>query len=145
MGLAALLDAGRRRWGAVGRVLAVGVPVVVLLATATFLATKVWDYDLSVARLEHVARPGDVLAVRPARYGILVDWRIGVRGDRATRSVDVGLPDTDARRVLGAPTSGRVWLLTPLGSATHFAGHDSCARPWDDGVTTIVCLDARAR
>ncbi|MFI5048163.1 MAG: hypothetical protein ACHQIG_13940, partial [Acidimicrobiia bacterium] len=68
LALAALLDAVRVRWRLVGRVVAVAVPVIVLLATATFLAGKTWDYDLSIAELERVAHPGDVVAVRPARY-----------------------------------------------------------------------------
>jgi len=140
LALAALLDVARQRWRGVGRGLAIGVPVVVLLATSTFLAGKTWDYDLSVDELQHAARPGDVVAVRPARYGILVDWRIGVRGDRPTRVVALPIPDTDAHRVLGAPMSGRIWLLTPVGSTTRFDGYEHCAPPWDDGVTTVICL-----
>ncbi|HEX3454866.1 MAG TPA: hypothetical protein VHS03_09580, partial [Gaiellaceae bacterium] len=127
----------------IGVATAVLVPLLVLIATTTFLAVKVWDYDLSVAELQRVARPGDVIAVRPARYGILVDWRIGVLGDRATTRDRAAIPDSDARRVLGAPASGRVWLLTPLGSTTSFAGYERCARPWDDGVTTVLCLQPR--
>jgi len=145
LAFAALLDVARRCWRGVGRGLAIGAPVAVLLATSTFLASKTWDYDLSVDELQHVARPGDVVAVRPARYGILVDWRIGVRGDRPTRVVALPLPDTDAHRVLGAPLSGRIWLLTPMGSTTHFDGYEQCAPPWEDGVTTVVCLVATPR
>ena len=84
MAIAFLLDAGRRRWRTAGTAIVVTVMLIVTLASCTFLLEKRWDYDLSVERLEQVARPGDVIAVRPARYGILVDWRIGVRGDAPT-------------------------------------------------------------
>ena len=97
LALAFLLDAARRRWRMAGTAIALTVVLIVTTASCTFFLDKRWDYDLSVERLEQVARPGDVIAVRPARYGILVDWRIGVRGDRATRHVrvpDLGDADT---------------------------------------------------
>ena len=128
LALAFLLDAARA--GAGGRSVPGSWCAAVLIATVgscTFFLDKRWDYDLSVERLEQVARPGDVIAVRPARYGILVDWRIGVRGDRPTRPVNVpDLGDADTLLV-GARSgtdhvdrTGRVWLLTPLGSRTDF-------------------------
>ena len=52
-----------------------------LADSATFFADKRWDYDLSIEQLEQVVEPGDIIVVRPALYGALVDWRIGVRGD----------------------------------------------------------------
>jgi len=144
LALAALLDAARRRWTTVGRVVAIAVPVFVLLASATFLADKTWDYDLSISELERVAQPGDVVAVRPARYGTLAAWRFDVHGSRPTRPVTVdGIADADARQVLGARRTGRIWILTPLGSATTFAGYRSCAPPWSDGVTTVICREPK--
>jgi hypothetical protein len=144
LAVAFLLDAVLRRWKAVGLVAIVTVCVVVLATTASFLAFKRWDYDLSIDKLQQSARPGDVVAVRPARYGILADWRIGVHGDRPTRRVRVaGIDDVNARVVLGGEPSGRVWLLTAVGSRTLFEGFVSCAAPWTDDVTTIVCLQRR--
>ena len=141
LAVAVLLDAARVRWDLLGRALVVAVLLLVTAATATFLVDKRWDYDLSVERLEQVGRPGDVLAVRPARYGILVDWRIGVRGSRPTRPVTLaGIGDVDALLVRGAARTGRVWLLTPDGSATRFAGYEPCAPRWTDDVTEILCL-----
>lgn len=141
LAVAFLLDLVRRRGRAIGTLVACVVPALVLAATCSFLAFKQWDYDLSLRELERVAQPGDVVAVRPARYGILVDWRFEVRGDHAT--VDLAfddVADTDARRVLGAPPSGRTWMLTTVGSPTEFPGYERCAAPWSDGVTTILCL-----
>jgi uncharacterized membrane protein len=141
LAVAALLDAARVRWDVLGRALVVIVLLFVTVATATFLVEKRWDYDLSVERLERVARPGDVIAVRPARYGILVDWRIGVRGDRRTRPVALrGIADADALLVTGEAPSGRTWLLTPGGGRTEFPGYERCAPHWTDDVTEIVCL-----
>jgi hypothetical protein len=141
LAVAALLDAARVRWDLLGRALVPLVLLFVLAATATFLVEKRWDYDLSVERLEQVARPGDVIAVRPARYGILVDWRIGVRGDRHTRPVALGgITDVDALLVTGGAPNGRIWLLTPGGSRTAFRGYERCAPRWTDDVTEILCL-----
>ena len=141
LALAFLLDAARRRSRTVGAGLAITAVLFVAVASCTFLLDKRWDYDLSVERLEQVARPGDVIAVRPARYGILVDWRIGVRGDRPTRHVSVpDLGDADSLLVAGRERTGRVWLLTPLGSRTDFAGYARCAPRWNDQVTEILCL-----
>jgi len=141
MAIAFLLDAARRRWRTAGTAIVVTVMLIVTLASCTFLLEKRWDYDLSVERLEQVARPGDVIAVRPARYGILVDWRIGVRGEPPTRPVRVpDLGDADTLLVTGAARTGRVWLLTPLGSRTDFPGYTQCAPRWTDQVTEILCL-----
>jgi uncharacterized membrane protein len=141
LAIAFLLDGARRRWRTAGTAIAVTLVLIVTMASCTFLLDKRWDYDLSVERLEQVARPGDVIAVRPARYGILVDWRIGVRGERPTRHVLVAdLGDADSLLVIGAAKSGRVWLLTPLGSRTDFPGYTRCAPRWTDKVTEILCL-----
>jgi hypothetical protein len=141
LALAYLLDAARRR--TLGTGLAVTAVLIATVASCTFLLDKRWDYDLSVERLEAVARPGDVIAVRPARYGILVDWRIGVRGEQPTRHVTVpDLGDADGLLVRGRDRTGRVWLLTPLGSRTDFPGYTRCAPRWTDQVTEILCLRA---
>jgi uncharacterized membrane protein len=141
LALAFLLGAAVRRGRLAGTALAVGVVALALAASITFFSVKQWDYDLSVDHLEQVAKSGDVIAVRPARYGILVDWRIGVRGSRPTRHVGVGgIPAADALAIGHAPRSGRVWLLTPVGGRTSFAGYAPCAPRWTDDVTEIVCL-----
>jgi hypothetical protein len=143
LAVAFLLERARVRYARAGVAIVTCVVVVLAAASTTFLLDKKWDYDLSVDRLEQVARPGDVIAVRPARYGILVDWRIGVRGSRPTHHVTVaGMPAADALAVGRAPRSGRVWLLTPVGSRTSFPGFSTCAPRWTDDVTEILCLRA---
>ncbi|HEX5588382.1 MAG TPA: hypothetical protein VFZ17_13800, partial [Acidimicrobiia bacterium] len=139
--VAFLLEAARRRWDARGVAIAVLVPALVLLASVSFLGLKHWDYDMSINELQRVAQPGDLVAVRPARYGILADWRFDVRGPRPTREVAFDeIRDTDVRLVLGAPSTGRLWMLTTVDSPTRFERYRSCAEPWTDGVTTVLCL-----
>ena len=144
LALAFLLDAGRRRWRTAGTALAVTAVLIVTMASCTFLLDKRWDYDLSVERLEQVARPGDVIAVRPSRYGILVDWRIGVRGNQPTRHVHVAdLGDADALLVGNAPWTGRVWLLTPVGDASPYDSFRRCGVDWHVEGKKIICLQRR--
>jgi uncharacterized membrane protein len=141
LALAFLLDALVRRWRTAGTALAVGTIVLTLTVSLTYFGVRKWDYDLSVGRLQQVAEPGDAIAVRPARYGMLVDWRIGVRGNRPTRHVHVdGLPDADVLLVGGARDTGRIWLLTPVGGRTRFTGFGRCAPRWTDHVTEVLCL-----
>ena len=144
LALAFLLDAARRRWRMAGTAIALTVVLIVTTASCTFFLDKRWEYDLSIERLEQVARPGDVIAVRPARYGILVDWRIGIRGDRATRHVHVpDLGDADTLLVTGARRTGRIWLLTPIGDASRYDAFGRCADEWRDESKKIICLQPR--
>ena len=132
-----------RRWRLIGVAAAVCVVLLALVDSSTFLAVKRWDYDLSVARLQRVAEPGDVIAVQPQLYGALVDWRIGVRGDQPTQHTRVAaIPGSFALRVGNGAESGRVWLLAPAGNRTDFPGYTRCAPRWTDDVTEIVCLRA---
>ena len=132
-----------RRWRMIGVAAAVCVVLLALVDSSSFLAMKRWDYDLSIARLERVAEPGDVIAVQPQLYGALVDWRIGVRGAEPTRHTRVAaIPASFALRVGTRAESGRVWLLAPAGNRTDFRGFARCAPRWTDDVTQIVCLQA---
>ena len=131
-----------RRWRVIGVATAVCVVTLALADSSTFLAVKQWDYDLSVARLQHVADPGDVIAVQPELYGALVDWRVGVRGDEPTQHTRIAaIPASFALRVGTGAESGRVWLLAPAGSRADFPGYSRCAPRWTDDVTEIVCLE----
>ena len=116
------------RWPLLGRV--GGGRVVVrrrAIGTSPFLGRQdVGLRPVDGTSSRRVARPGDVVAVRPARYGILVDWRIEVRGDRPTRDRDSRYRSRTPTPggVLGRrPRSGRIWMLTTVGSPTRFAGY----------------------
>jgi hypothetical protein len=139
------------RWRAVGTALVVGALVVVLAGTVTFLATKQYDSDLAVRRLEAVVRPGDTILTRPARYATLPGYRIGVEdwGD-PRRFRAAGISNSTGIRWDAAAPSGRIWLFSPVSFELTFPGYRACpatratdVRPWTDGVTNIRCLERR--
>jgi hypothetical protein len=144
---AAALDLVIERMRVLGLALVAVALVVTAAGTVSFLANSDWDYDLSTERLEAVVGPGDVIAVQPARYADLVEWRIGVRGELPSVPVTVrGLRDSAALRL--EPTAGearpaRIWLLRFTGFDSRVGGFGRCAPTWTDGVTDIVCLTPR--
>lgn len=137
------------RWRTVGPALTAVALVVVLAATATFLATKQYDSDLAIRHLESVVRDGDAIVTRPARYATLPAYRIGVRDWGSVEAVELpGISNASAIRADGTASSGRLWLLSPVSFALRFAGYRPCpatpdtdVRAWTDGVTNIRCLE----
>jgi hypothetical protein len=93
--------------------------------------------------LDAIARPGDVVAVRPPSKGVELDWSLGVRSDHgSTRRVEVDLPSTPALLYTGAPATHHVWLLDFRDRTRPYEGFARCA---PDRVThgfRIMCLDA---
>ena len=141
LAIAWLITVAMQKRRLLGVATATCVVALALIDSATFFAVKQWDYDVSIEQLQNVAEPGDVIAVRPELYGALVDWRIGVRGDLpATHTKVAGIPESFALRLGQRDASGRVWLLTPVGSQVRFPGLQSCAPKWTDDVTEIICL-----
>lgn len=141
LALGVLGDAVIARWRLVGTAVVLAALAAVLIGTAGFLAVKQYDVDLSMDHLAAVVRSGDVVATRPARYGALADYRIGVLNGAPTHAVRVpGVPDTDAFRFGTAPATGRVWLLALASDRRHPPGYESSAPPWTDGITRIECL-----
>jgi hypothetical protein len=137
------------RWSLLGRALAIALVAVVGIGTVTFLAGKTYDADLAVAHLERVARPGDVILTRPARYVTLPAYRIGVEQWRDARWVATpGIDNAAAFRAGGAARTGRIWVFTPDSFELSFPGYRACpataagtTEPWTDGVTHVVCLE----
>jgi hypothetical protein len=128
----------------IGKALAVMVVAAALASSVSFLR-KPWASDRDIARLEQVVRPGDVVASYPARFGALVGWRIGVRGELPAAPVTLtGLPESDAWLV-GHGRSDRVWVLVWLDPHHVFAGLDRCAPTWEDVRTRILCLRTSVR
>jgi hypothetical protein len=132
------------RWPLLGRAVAVALVLLVAVGTIAFLAGKRYDSDLAVDHLTSVARPGDVIVTRPARYATLPGYRIGVERWRDTRWVATpGIDHAAAFRAGDVGRSGRVWLFTPDTFERSFPGYRACAgtAPWTDGVTHVVCLE----
>jgi hypothetical protein len=137
------------RWRTVGRALVAIALLAVLAGTVTFFATKRYDSDLAIGHLETVARDGDTIVTRPARYATLPAYRIGVQDWGGAEPVDVpGISNSSAIRAGSTAASGRIWLFSPVSFELHFAGYRPCpaspatdVRAWTDGVTNIRCLE----
>jgi hypothetical protein len=144
LAVAFLLGEVWRRSRPVGTAAAVIVVLAALASSVSFLRQP-WGYDRAIARLERVVRPGDVVASYPARFGALVDWRIGVRGTYPATPVELGrLPDTDAF-VAGSGGSGRLWLLVWIDRELDVEDLERCAPSWTDGSTRLLCLRTSVR
>ncbi len=130
-----------RRPVVVSRVAAATIPTALLvtgITSSAHAATARTRQDAPLRRLERVARPGDVLVVRPAITGIEVEWAVVVREHFAAHTVPVvGMPNADAVRLEGTPT-GRAWVLT---WNPHTAPRGpTCAPTWRHGNLRITCV-----
>lgn len=144
LAVAFLLGEAWKRSRRVGAALAV-IAVVAALASSVSFLRQPWAYDRSVGQLERVVRPGDVVASYPARFGALVDWRIGVRGGYPATAVSAsGLHDVDAF-VVGRGLSGRVWVLVWMDRGLSVDHLERCAPTWTDGSTRLLCLRTSVR
>jgi hypothetical protein len=136
-----LVDAAARRWRPMGIVAAVAIVLVALPGTLTLLGGT-WFYDLTIEQIRASARPGDVVAVAPAWYGPLTDWRVEVRSELGPAvTTHVPLVDTDSYRLTGARPTGRIWLLEYGIARPSLAGYTRCAPTWTYGETRLLCLD----
>lgn len=128
------------RWRPLGVAAILLLAVVAVPGTVTLLRGT-WQYDESVGHLESVVRPGDVVAVVPAWYSPLVDWRIAVRAPvGATSRTRVDIPDSIAYRVRGAPATGRIVLLEFGANHPDLARFGRCATTWAYSESRIRCL-----
>ncbi len=117
------------------------VAVLVLPPTLTAV-TESTGADRALRRLEAVARPGDVVAVRSAAKAPEIRWTLGVRGPWPWRPVTVpGISPVVAGLALeGAPMSGRVWILDWNSQVRAADGYSRCAPDENFGVSRIMCL-----
>ena len=156
LALGALADAAvvRSRRGASSprsRVTTVAVwtaVALVALGAVSAVAATDEDTDQAIAHLEAVVAPGDVILTRPARYATLADYRIAVQQwGRAVHVAAPGIDDAAGVREAAAASTGRWWLLTPVGSRSSFTGWRSCPGTGSltDGVTEIRCLQPAPR
>lgn len=97
--------------------------------------------DLALRHLASVARPGDVVATRPAGKLPELAWSVGVRGRLPYRETPVQGLGNAGGLVLGRPAAtGRTWLLDWRRRPLPLAHGLACARPWLRGQTRLVCL-----
>jgi hypothetical protein len=97
--------------------------------------------DLALRHLASVARPGDVVATRPAGKLPELAWSVGVRGRLPYRETPVHGLGNAGGLVLGRPAAtGRTWLLDWTRRPLPLAHGLACAPPWSRGPTRLVCL-----
>ena len=142
--VAFLVDAGLRRGGAIrvlGAIALVGAFAVIVPSAVQTTQARTGP-DVPLRQLELVARPGDIVAVRPMSKAVEMQWSFGVHHHSSTTPVAVpGLPTAFALRIGSAAPSGRVWLLDwpPMHSPIR-ANTAQCAARWSWGKTRIHCL-----
>jgi hypothetical protein len=114
-----------------------------LLIPPTFLTvSESSGPDRALRRLEAVARPGDVVAVRSADKASEVVWTLGVRGSEPWRAVTVTgiVPKVAGLALGGGPLSGRLWVLDWNSRVRRADGYSRCAPDQNFGVSRIMCL-----
>ena len=143
LAVAVLLDGLVARRRVLGAGVFVAMLLVIVPVTVDAIQTRTGP-DTPLRELARLARPGDVLAVRPVSKAPEIAWALGVRSGAPIRRVTLpGAPRAFAFRVgTGAP-SGRIWLLDwhSFPDAGVFAG-PQCAPRWSWGATHIRCLEA---
>jgi hypothetical protein len=144
LAIAWLLDAlVRRRW-VLGFVAVLAVFAVLVPPTLDAIQTPSGP-DGPLRELARVARPGDIVAVRPASKAPELAWSLGVRGRTPTRRVAVpGVLNAFGMQVGTGRPSGRIWLLDwrSVRNQGVFAAEE-CAPRWSWGHTHIRCLGER--
>jgi hypothetical protein len=141
LALAVVVDALLARTRVLG-VVAIAVLVVLVVPPAVAAVAQSTGADRALRRLEAVAHPGDVVAVRAAGKAPEVDWTLGVRRNRPWRPVtlaDVNPPVAGLELESGRP-SGRVWVLDWNSRVRAAPGYERCAADRHFGVSRILCL-----
>ena len=141
----ALGRAGRRALDARSPLAVVAsIAILAALVVPTFgVLTDHTGVTTGFDRLTAVVRPGDVAAVRPVGKFPELQWNVGVRGPAPWRPVNVaGLTQVAGVALLGAPPSGRVWVLDWNSRLVHTPGYARCAPDWRFGRSRVVCLRA---
>ena len=126
------------------RLLGVLATVVVLVALAIPTVGVLTDHTGITTGADHllaVARPGDVVAVRPAGKLPEIEWNVGVRGSRAWRPVTVaGLGRVAGIALDGHRATQRVWVLDWNSRLRRAPGYLRCAPDWRFGRSRVLCL-----
>jgi hypothetical protein len=141
LAIAVVLDRLLRRAPALG-VAAVVVAGLLLLPPSFSALEGSTGADRALRRLEAVARPGDVVAVRAAGKAPEVQWTLGVRGHQPWHPVTLTdvLPTVAGLRIGGAAPTGRIWVLDWNSRVRAAPGYQRCAPDRHFGVSRILCL-----
>jgi hypothetical protein len=124
-----------------------GVALVVALASVMLPATlhqlqEPSAPDQLLRHVQHVARPGDVVASLPSGRLHEIAWSLGVRGDQPSRSVRVtGVPGAQGILIGGSGPSGRVWLLQWSHGRSPTAAFAQCAPSWRGAGARVQCVE----
>ena len=120
----------------------VAIMTLLIVAPAVGAVTSTSGPDRALRRLEALARPGDVVAVRSAIKAPEIDWALGVRGGQPWRPVTlVGItPKVAGLRLGNGLASGRVLVLDWNSKLCSAPGYDRCAPDQRFGTNRIVCL-----
>ncbi len=140
LAIAFVVDAAARR-STLGAIAVVVVLALVMVPASLRAVTRVPNPDRILGHLEHVARPGDVLALHPAGRLHELEWSLAVRSGQPYRVVGVEA----FRKTLGivrgrAPLSGRVLLLDWAKRRLPLPPASRCAPDWRFRGARISCL-----
>lgn len=139
LAVAAAADALLERSGAWRALAAVGLVLLVVPGTTTFLLGT-WGDGVSTEQVAGLVRRGDVVAIVPAWYQDLIDWGIGVHGPAGSHAVSASVPDA-AGVVVGPTRQGhRTWLLTLATNKRDYAQFPRCAPDQRKGAQRLLCL-----
>jgi uncharacterized membrane protein len=126
LAVAALVQTATKRGAMVGAAVTILLVAVVVPPTLSQLDNRSVA-EAVMADLAHRARPGDVLAVRPAWLAPLIEWNIGVQGAGVGATTPTGFPDTHAFVLGHRASTGRVWLLEPVEQRADASAWRACA------------------
>ena len=122
---------------------AVMVVVLALVAVPAALHVPVTrsNPDMLLRHLENVARPGDVVAMRPADKLPELEWSLGVRGALPYRHITLaGIRNSTGLLLGNDEPSGRVWLLDWRTRPLALTTGTRCAPDWSAAGGRVVCL-----
>jgi hypothetical protein len=145
--LALLLDAVAPRRPVLGAVALAAVLTVLVPSTLHVIKTPT-GLDVPLRALARVAKPGDIVAVRPAGKALEIEWSLGVRRHTPTREVALpGVPQAFGIRMGSGRPSGRTWLLDWRSFRNHkgVSASDPCAPRWTRGNSRIQCIERSHR
>ena len=140
LALGYLVDALSRRARALGIAAVVVTTVTMLSAVPHVLQAS--GPTVLLAKLERVARAGDVIAMQPLGKGVELDWNLGVRSDDGpARAIQLpGIHHAAALALTGRRPSGRIWLLHLAPDGIDLRRYHLCAPTRHDGAAQLLCL-----
>jgi hypothetical protein len=140
LALGYLVDALSRRALVLGAVAGALTAVVVLASVPHALHER--GPTALLAQLEHVAHPGDVVAMQPSPMGVELDWSLGVRGDDGpARSIRLpGMPRTVALALVGRQPTRRIWLMQLEPNPSGLRSYQRCAPTRHYHGARLLCL-----